>query len=103
MNKEAPKRFEAKWLREKKIRQEVVHAWEAAKSETDDGVLARLGHMHTSLHAWDNRVLKTPKRRLRKAQRELQKALDGPMNDENEVIAKEQANLIELLLEQDEV
>jgi hypothetical protein len=25
------------------------------------------------------------------------------MNDENEVIAKEQANLIELLLEQDEV
>jgi hypothetical protein len=29
--------------------------------------------------------------------------MDGPMTDENEVIAKEQANLIELLLEQDEV
>jgi hypothetical protein len=59
--------------------------------------------MHNSLHAWDNRILKKPKCTLRKAQRELQKALDGPMTDENEVIAKERANLIELLLEQDEV
>jgi hypothetical protein len=61
LNKKAPNRFEAKWLREKQFRQEVVQAWEAAKFENDDGVLARLGRMHMSLHAWDNRVLKRPK------------------------------------------
>ena len=29
--------------------------------------------------------------------------MTGPMSDENEIIAKEKADLIELLLEQDEV
>jgi hypothetical protein len=88
LKKNGPKQFEEKWLKENQFRQEVVQAWEAANLGNDDGVLACLGRMHTSLHAWDNRILKKPKGRLRKAQHELQKALDGPMTDENEVIAK---------------
>jgi hypothetical protein len=36
-------------------------------------------------------------------QRDLEKALSGPMSDENDAIAKEMANLVELLLEQEEV
>jgi hypothetical protein len=59
--------------------------------------------MHDSLHAWDSQVLRKPTRRLRKAQRELEKAMNGLILDENESKAKEMANLIELLLEQDEV
>jgi hypothetical protein len=55
------------------------------------------------LHAWDDTVLKKPKKRIRQAQRDLDNALSGPMNDENEAIAKEKAALIELLLEQQEV
>jgi hypothetical protein len=100
---DGPKRLEAKWLKEEKFREEVVRAWEQAGAVAGDSVLARLGRMHSSLHAWDKRILKKPKRRLCKAQRELQKALDGPTSDENEEIAKEKANLIELLLEQDEI
>jgi hypothetical protein len=59
--------------------------------------------MHTALHAWDMQILRKPKRRLRKAQRELEKAMNGPISDDNEAKAKEMANLIELLLEQDEL
>jgi hypothetical protein len=58
--------------------------------------------MHNALHAWDRAVLKEPKRRLRRAQNKLEKALNGPMNTENEVLAKEMADLVELLLEQEE-
>ncbi|KAK1694816.1 hypothetical protein QYE76_011513 [Lolium multiflorum] len=65
-------------------------------------VLAKLAHMHASLHAWDKDILQKPKCRLRSAQRKLDRALAGPMSEENEIIAKEQAALIELLLEQDE-
>ena len=94
------KKFEAKWLHEKVFSEEVQRAWNLAG--TENGVLARLSRMHDMLHAWDIRVLQ-PKRRLRMAQRELQKSMDGPISDENETKAKEMANLIELLLEQEEI
>jgi hypothetical protein len=55
------------------------------------------------MHEWDTNVLKKPKKRLRKAQRELEEAMTGQLTDENEAKAKEMANLIELLLEQEEV
>jgi hypothetical protein len=42
-------------------------------------------------------------KRLRKAQRELEEAMSGQLTDENEAKAKEMANLIEILLEQEEV
>jgi hypothetical protein len=98
------RRFEAKWLKENNFREVVGEAWENAKSEVaGGGVLAKLEHLHGALHAWDNRFLQKPKRRLRNAQRILEKALNGPMNDENDTIAKEMADLVELLLEQEEV
>ena len=89
--------FKAKWLQENGFSGEVQRAWDA--SGPSDGVLARLGRMHSLLHAWDSKILRKPKRRLRKAQRKLQIAMDGPISDENEEKAKEMANLIELLLE----
>jgi hypothetical protein len=62
-----------------------------------------MSHLHASLHAWDAEILQQPKRRLQAAQRKLKRAMAVPLSDENETIAKEQAALIELLLEQDEV
>jgi hypothetical protein len=98
------KKFEAKWLKEDSFREVVEDAWAKANVEvTEGGVLARLSHMHSLLHAWDRDILQKPKRRLRTAQRKLERAMVGPLSEENEVIMREQAALIELLLEQDEV
>jgi hypothetical protein len=52
--------------------------------------------MHSSLHAWDNEVLKKPRKRLKTAQRKLERTMAGPLTEENEIIAKEQAALVEL-------
>jgi hypothetical protein len=81
----------------------VERAWEEAGVAAGSNVREKLSHMHVTLHAWDHRILRKPKRRLRKAQRELEQAMNGPMNDQNDEKAMELANLIELLLEQDEV
>ena len=81
----------------------VERAWEGANASVNGVVLAELSHLHGSLHEWDKQFLKRPKKRIRKAQRELEQALNGPMNDENEAKAKEQAALVEILLEQEEV
>jgi hypothetical protein len=99
-----PKRFEAKWFHEQKFREVVQRAWnDAAVRAPGVGVLGKLGFLHGELHAWDDAVRKTPKKQIRQAQRDLDNALSGPMNDENEAIAKQKAALIELLLEQQEV
>jgi hypothetical protein len=50
--------------------------------------------MHIALHAWDAAVLKKPKRRIRQAQKHLEKVMAGPITDESELIAKETAALI---------
>jgi hypothetical protein len=102
-NNSGTKRFEGKWLKEEGFREEVQRAWEAAGHATSNEVLSKLNHMHQALHAWDSKVLKKPKRRLRKAQREYNNAMTGPISDESEKKAKESANLIEILLEQEEV
>jgi hypothetical protein len=99
-----PKRFEAKWFLEKDFAEVVKRAWEvAAVADPEGGVLGKLGLMHNSLHAWDSAILQKPKNRLKKVQQELENAVNGPMTDENEVIAKEKATLIEIILEQEEV
>jgi hypothetical protein len=98
-----PKRFEAKWFREEGFCQEVQRAWDAAADPGSDGVLPRLNRMHAALHAWDMQVVRKPKGRLRKAQKQLEQALNGPLSAENDRKAKELANLVELLLEQEEV
>jgi UDP-2,3-diacylglucosamine pyrophosphatase LpxH len=74
-----------------------------AAGPMDDGVLQRLGRMHQALHAWDMQVLQKPKGRLRKAQRELERTMNGPLSADNDIKAKELANLVEILLEQEEI
>lgn len=59
--------------------------------------------MHSVFHDWDQRVLKKQKKRLRKAQHELEKVISGPMTDENEEKMKELAELVEYLLELEEI
>ncbi|XP_051204973.1 uncharacterized protein [Lolium perenne] len=81
-----PKRFEAKWLKEEGFREVVANAWtQAAVDLPAGGVLERLAHMHASLHTWDSDILRQPKRRLKSAQRKLERAMAGPLTMENEV------------------
>jgi hypothetical protein len=82
----------------------VEQAWQRAAQEVPSfGVHAKLDQLHSSLHAWDHDFLKKPKHLIRTAQRKLERAMAGPLTTENDLIAKEQAKLIELLLEQEEV
>jgi hypothetical protein len=99
-----PKKFEAKWLLEKNFREIVQQAWEQAQGEEPDGcVLNKLGRVHDALHDWDKKVLNQPKKRLRKAQRDFETAVSSAITDESEAKAKEMADLIEMLLEQEEI
>jgi hypothetical protein len=94
-NQNRSQKFEAKWLKEEAFNDVVKEAWENAGAATIDGdVLTRLAHMHIALHAWDAAVLKKPKRRIRQAQKHLEKVMAGPITDESELIAKETAALI---------
>jgi hypothetical protein len=103
-NHQRSRKFEAKWLQEETFNDVVKQAWDNASEDVaDGGVHARLEHMHAALHAWDASFLKKPRRSIRKAQRRLEKAMSGPITDESELIAKETAALIELLLEQEEM
>lgn len=77
------RRFEAKWLHERNFRKVVEKAWEnAGVVAADGGVLDKLELMHKELHDWDSCFLKSPKKRLQKAQPKLEQAMNGPMNDD---------------------
>jgi hypothetical protein len=89
---------------ERNFKDIVQRAWEkAGKTEASDGVLNKLGRVHEALHELDNNVLKKPKIRLRKAQRDFEAAVSRVISDESEAKAKEIADLIEVLLEQEEI
>jgi hypothetical protein len=78
--------------------------WDAASHAIPTGnVLARLIHLLGALHDWDKVVLKALKKSLRRAQHEFEKAVSGVLSAEREEKAKEMAELIELLLEQEEI
>lgn len=97
-------RFEARWLLEAQFAKKVQHAWEEASVRAEGtGVMAKLRYMHSSFHDWDQRVLKKPKKRPRKAQRDLENVMRGNLDDSTEVRRKELAELIEFLLELEEV
>jgi hypothetical protein len=82
----------------------VEQAWLNANEDVPNGsVLDKLEHMHKSIHNWDICVLKQPKKRIRNAQVKFDRDMNGPMNDENEKIAKEMSELVEILLEQEEM
>jgi hypothetical protein len=61
--------------------------------------MVKLNKLHGALHEWDANVLQNPKKRMKEAQKKLETAMCGPMNDDNEAVAKEMAELIDLLLE----
>jgi hypothetical protein len=104
MSSAKQKRFEAKWLQEKGFQEKVQQTWEAVTNENPtDNVLTKLNKLHGALHEWDANVLQNPRKRLKKAQDKLEKAMNGPMNVENETVAKEMAELIDLLLKQEEM
>ncbi|KAK1698887.1 hypothetical protein QYE76_015584 [Lolium multiflorum] len=97
-------KFEAKWFRGENFGEIVKEEWEAAVgNENPIDVLQRLKAMHDGLHAWDQRVLRGPKRRLRAAQRELETVMRGPINPKSDRKKHEIANLIEKFLEQEEM
>jgi hypothetical protein len=97
------KRFEAKWMQEKGFHEKVQQTWEAVKNESpSETVMVKLNKLHGALHEWDANLLQNPKKRIKIAQRKLETAMCGPMNDDNEAVAKEMAELIDLLLEQEE-
>jgi hypothetical protein len=96
--------FEAKWLKEEGFREVVEEEWNAAAGDgTEIDVLTRLKNMHAELYAWDAHVLKQPRKKLRKAQRELETVMHGPVVDLNEERKNELACMIEKLLAQEEI
>jgi hypothetical protein len=97
-----PRRFEAKWFKEKYFCEEVQRAWDAVNALLGVGMLGKINLMHVVFLEWDWRVLQKLKRHLR-AHRELKRAMNGPLNVENKEKTKAMVNLIELLLEQDEI
>jgi hypothetical protein len=58
--------------------------------------------MHGELHDWNDKVLRKPQKRIRKAQKRFDEAMSGPMTAEKLEMAKEMKELIDLLLEQEE-
>ena len=82
--------FVAKWFREENFGEIVKEEWEAAAGATSPiDVLQRLKAMHAGLHAWDQRVLRGPKRRFRSTQRDVETVMQGPINPENDQKRKE--------------
>ena len=95
---EGPKRFEARWLREANFSDLVQETWDKAGADPNvSGIFQKLSRMHSEFHDWDQRVLKKSKKRLWKAQRDLEQVMTGPMTDENEIKRKELAELLENL------
>jgi hypothetical protein len=96
-------RFEAKWFKEEGFTDIVQEKWQASDQGQPINVLDRLKIMHEGLHEWDRTILQKPKKRLRKAQRELEELMRGPMTPESDQKKFELDGLIEKLLEQEEI
>jgi hypothetical protein len=59
--------------------------------------------MHGETHAWGQQVLKKPKKRLRKAQLDLELLMRGPMPPEAEEERNDLAKLFDILLKWEEI
>jgi hypothetical protein len=95
--------FEAKWFKEEGFLEIVEEKWQESEQNGAISVLERLKAMHDGQHDWDCTILKVPKKRLRKAQRELEVAMRGPLTPENNQKKFELRRLTENLLEQKEI
>ncbi|XP_073357794.1 uncharacterized protein [Aegilops tauschii subsp. strangulata] len=66
-------KFEERWLAEESVEEIVKTAWQKAVHRgLCPTARDKLNSVHQELHAWDRRVLKGPRARLRKAQKELE-------------------------------
>ena len=63
----------------------------------------KLEEVHKELHAWDRKVLKGPRTRLRTTQKELDKLMRSTYTAETRIKQKDLTLLIENLLEQEEI
>jgi hypothetical protein len=96
-------RFEAKWLKEAQFSEIVQQAWERSSNNLNSDLAGRLATVHEHLHKWDRYTLQSSKRRLRSAQRELERVAVDALTNENVTKQKEIAVEIERLLEQEEI
>lgn len=93
-----------RWLRESSFPDVVQETWNAVGGNPGPITIhEKLSRMHDAFHDWDKRVRKKPKRRIRKAQKDLERIMSGPINDESEEKRKELSELIEYLLELEEI
>lgn len=81
--------------------------WEAWQKANHRGLCysakGKIDEVLTDLQVWDKQVLKGPRTRLRKAQKDLEALTRLPFSTEVSMKQKELAVLIENLLEQDEI
>jgi hypothetical protein len=97
------KMFEAKWLMEDSFDDIVGAAWERAQSDGPGNLAQKLREVHLAQHAWDERVLGEPKRRLKELQSDLNWLLSGPLSYEATTLQQKIQLEIENLHEQDEI
>jgi hypothetical protein len=97
-------RFEAKWLKEAHFKEVVEEAWEQVGVRVQTGSLAgKLAIVHDLVHKWDKSVLQKTKRNIKNAQKEMERVVNGPLNDETLEQQRELAKEIESLLEKEEI
>jgi hypothetical protein len=96
-------RFEARWLKEGRFKEVVEGAWESALHVHGLDLAGRLARVHDQLHRWDRTVLKSTSKRIKTAQRDLEKVARGALTDENIARQKKLATEIENLLVQEEI
>lgn len=99
-----PKRFEARWLKEKTVNEEVELAWARASAQGQTQTLmTKLNQVHADLHTWDREILRKLSQQKKRLQRELEELWRGPMTDDSIAAQKEILLRLELLLEQEEI
>ena len=77
-------RFEAKWLKESQFQQVVESAWACSAAQaTSNDLAGKLLIVHELLHKWDRSVLQKTNRKVRSAQKDLERVATGPLTDEN--------------------
>jgi hypothetical protein len=78
------KRFEARWLQEDTVEEMIKAAWARAKAQGEGPSFAeKVNDVHDELHKWDKEVLKSPMKRMKDLQRELECLRRGLMTDTN--------------------
>ena len=101
VNREGPRRFEARWLKEETVNEVVESAW--ARASAQGTLVTKLNQVHADLHTWDMEILRKPSQQKKRLQRELQELRRGPMTDDSIAAQKEILLRLELLLEQEEI